>query len=61
MATASAEAPDEGRRLGGRLLQQAGRLVRGERVSLAEATGLPETVTIRATVGRRSLTKSIQL
>ena len=55
------EEPEERRRLGGRLLQQAGHLVRGERVSLAEATGLPENVTVRATIGGRILTKSIQL
>ncbi|SFP88333.1 hypothetical protein [Hymenobacter arizonensis] len=58
---ATADAPEERRRLGGRLLQQAGHLVRGERVSLAEVTGLPENVTVRATVGGRTLTKSIQL
>ena len=56
----AAEAPTE-RRLGGRLLQQAGHLVRGERVSLAEIAGLPETVTVHATVAGRKLTKSIQL
>ncbi len=60
-ALAETEAPAERRRLGGRLLQQAGHLVRGERVSLAEATGLPENVTLRATVAGRSITKSIQL
>ena len=58
---ATAEAPPERQRLGGRLLQQAGHLVRGERVSLAEVTGLPDNVTVRATVAGRSLTKSIQL
>ncbi|WP_310397848.1 hypothetical protein [Hymenobacter sp.] len=61
LGAARAAAPGERRRLGGRLLQQAGHLVRGERVSLAEVTGLPENVTLRATVGGRSLTKSIQL
>ncbi|WP_046242582.1 hypothetical protein [Hymenobacter terrenus] len=61
-ALAAAQAPrGERRRLGSRLLQQAGHLVRGERVSLAEVTGLPETVTVRATVAGRSVTKSIQL
>lgn len=49
------------RRLGGRLLQQAGNLVRGERVSLAEAAGLPENVTVQAVIGGRTITKSIQL
>ena len=58
---AATEAPAERRRLGGRLLQQAGNLVRGERISLAEVTGLPETLTVRATVAGHSLTKSIQL
>ena len=58
---AAANAPDEPRRLGGRLLQQAGHLVRGERISLAEVTGLPENVTLRATLAGRSLTKSIRL
>ncbi|MBF9220365.1 hypothetical protein [Hymenobacter ruricola] len=60
-AVASSEEPTERRRLGGRLLQQAGNLVRGERVSLAEAAGLPENVTVRASVGGRSISKSIQL
>ncbi|HEX8327464.1 MAG TPA: hypothetical protein VF629_07975 [Hymenobacter sp.] len=60
-ALAGLAEPEERRRLGGRLLQQAGHLVRGERVSLAEVTGLPENVTVRATVAGRSLTKSIQL
>ena len=58
---AAANTPDEPRRLGGRLLQLAGHLVRGERVSLAEVTGLPENVTLRATLAGRSLTKSIRL
>jgi hypothetical protein len=49
------------RRLGGRLLRQAGRLARGERLSLSELTGLPENVTVQAQVGNRTLTKSIQL
>ena len=60
-AMASAEAPTEHRGLGGRLLQQAGHLVRGERLSLAEATGLPANVTLRATFAGRSVSKSIQL
>jgi hypothetical protein len=58
---ASAEETTERRGLGGRLLQQAGHLVRGERLSLAEATGLPENVTLRATIGGRRVSKSIQL
>ena len=60
-ALALADAPADTRRLGGRLLQQAGHLMRGERLSLAEVTGLPENVTLRATVAGRSVTKSIQL
>ena len=59
VATAAAEAPRRG--LGGRLLQQAGHLVRGERVSLAEAAGLPENVTLNATIAGRRVSKSIQL
>ena len=61
VAAASAEPSEGRRRLGGRLLQQAGHLVRGERVSLAEITGLPENLTLQATVAGRSLTKTIQL
>jgi hypothetical protein len=60
-ALATLTEPEERRRLGGRLLQQAGHLVRGERVSLAEVTGLPENVTVKATVAGRSFNKSIQL
>ena len=60
-ALAANPEPAERQRLGGRLLQQAGRLVRGERVSLAEVTGLPENVTIQATVAGHRVTKSIQL
>jgi hypothetical protein len=46
-----------GLRLGG-LLHQADRLVHGE---LAEATGLPETVTLQARLGGRLVSKTIQL
>ena len=60
-ALAANPEPAERRRLGGRLLQQAGHLMRGERVSLAEVTGLPENVTIQATVAGHRVTKSIQL
>ncbi|MGY3087181.1 cytoskeletal protein RodZ [Hymenobacter sp. UYAg731] len=60
-ALAANPEPAERRRLGGRLLEQAGHLVRGERVSLAEVTGLPENVTIQATVAGHRVTKSIQL
>ncbi|GAB2870495.1 hypothetical protein [Hymenobacter ruber] len=58
---ASADETTERRGLGGRLLQQAGHLVRGERLSLAEATGLPENVTLRANIAGRHVSKSIQL
>ncbi|WP_201985477.1 hypothetical protein [Hymenobacter rubidus] len=60
-ALAAAEESAGRRSLGGRLLQQAGHLVRGERLSLAEATGLPENVTLRATVAGRTVSKSIRL
>ncbi len=59
-ALAAAGAPAE-RRLGGRLLLQVGHLVRGERLSLTEATGLSRNLTLQATVGGHRLTKSIQL
>ena len=60
-ALAEASAVAERRGLGGRLLQQAGHLARGERVSLAEVTGLPENVTLRATLAGRNISKSIRL
>jgi hypothetical protein len=60
-AVASAEEATERRGLGGRLLQQAGHLVRGERLSIAEATGLPENVTLRANIAGHRVSKSIQL
>ena len=47
-------------RLGG-LLRQADHLVHGESVSLAEATGLPETLTLHARLGGRTLSKTIDL
>ncbi|MDF7811670.1 hypothetical protein [Hymenobacter sp. YC55] len=60
-AVATADAAGNSRRsLGGILLRQARNAVKGERVSLAE-TGLPETVTVQARVGNRTLTKVIQL
>jgi len=55
--TAPAPARRRGLRLGG-LLRQADRLVHGE---LAEATGLPETVTLQAHLGGRLVSKTIQL
>lgn len=60
-ALAAAPAPAERQRLRRRLLLQAGHLVRGERLSLAEATGLADKVTVSATIGRRHFSKSIQL
>jgi hypothetical protein len=60
-AVAAADVANNSRRsLGGILLRQARNAVRGERVSLTE-TGLPETVTVQARVGNRTLTKVIQL
>ncbi len=47
-------------RLGG-LLRQADHLVHGEGVNLAEATGLPEAVTLQARLGGRLVSKTIQL
>ena len=47
-------------RLGG-LLRQADRLVHGEAVSLAEATGPAESLTVQARIGGRLLSKTIQL
>jgi hypothetical protein len=47
-------------RLGG-LLRQADRLVHGEGVNLAEATGLSQTVTVQARLGGRLVSKTIQL
>jgi hypothetical protein len=52
-----ATARRRGLRLGG-LLRQADRLVHGE---LAEATSLPESVTLQARLGGRVVSKTIQL
>jgi|GEM_PF-876880 len=64
VAAAPAEAPDAPRRshlrLGG-LLRQAGHALHGEQVNLAEATGLPETVTVQARLGDRLLSRTIRL
>jgi hypothetical protein len=59
VADAAPAAPTRrrGLRLGG-LLRQADRLVHGE---LAEATGLPESVTLQARLGGRVVSKTIQL
>jgi len=55
-----APARRRGLRLGG-LLRQADHLVHGESINLAEATGLPETVTLQARLGGRLVSKTIQL
>ena len=47
-------------RLGG-LLRQADHLVHGESVNLAEASSLPETVTLQAHLGGRLISKTIRL
>ena len=61
-AVASAAAATEERQgLGGRLLRQVGHAVRGERLSLSEVTGLPENLTLEATIAGRRVSKSIQL
>ncbi len=63
VATAPSPAADQPRRrlrLGG-LLRQADHLVHGEPVSLAEATGLPESLTMQARLGSRTVSKTIQL
>jgi hypothetical protein len=63
-AAAPAEAPDAPQRphfrLSG-LLRQASHALHGEQVSLAEATGLPETVTVQAHLGDRVLSRTIRL
>ncbi|MCC2544816.1 hypothetical protein LJY25_00030 [Hymenobacter sp. BT175] len=56
---ASAEEPARRTRFGA-VLKQAHNALRGEQVSLAEA-GLPESLTVQARVGSRTLTKTIQL
>ena len=61
VASAAAVATEERRGLGGRLLRQVGHAVRGERLSLSEVTGLPENLTLEATIGGRRVSKSIQL
>ncbi len=62
VAVATAAAATEARPgLGGRLLRQVGHAVRGERLSLAEVTGLPENLTLEATIAGRRVSKSIQL
>ncbi|MGI4762925.1 MAG: hypothetical protein ACRYF0_19595 [Janthinobacterium lividum] len=63
-AVVAAAEPEPSRRprlrLGG-LLRQADHLVHGEPVSLAEATGLAETVTVQARFGSRVVSKTVQL
>jgi len=56
----AADQPRRRLRLGG-LLRQADHLVHGESVSLAEATGLPESLTVQARLGGRLVSKTIQL
>lgn len=56
----AADQPRRRLRFGG-LLRQADHLVHGEPVSLAEATGLPESLTMQARLGGRTLSKTIQL
>lgn len=56
----AADQPRRRLRLGG-LLRQADHLMHGEPVSLAEATGLPESLTVQARLGGRSVSKTIQL
>ena len=60
VATAAA-AIQERQGLGGRLLRQVGHAVRGERISLSEVTGLPQILTLDATIAGRHVSKSIQL
>ncbi|GAA4023825.1 hypothetical protein GCM10022409_04640 [Hymenobacter glaciei] len=61
-AVATAAAATEDRPgLGGRLLRQVGHAVRGERISLSEVTGLPQNLTLEATIAGRHVSKSIQL
>jgi hypothetical protein len=59
-ATEPTTSPRRRLRLGG-LLRQADHLVHGEPVSLAEATGLAQTVTVQARLGGRTLSRTIQL
>ena len=47
--------------LGGRLLHQVGHLLRHERLSMAEVTGLPANLTVEASLAGRRVSKSIQL
>ena len=64
VVAATEPTPAPARRRGlrlGSLLRQADHLVHGESVNLAEATGLPETVTVQARLGGRLLSKTIQL
>ena len=60
VAAATARASQQ-RGLGGRLLHQAGHLLRGERLSLSEVTSLPESLTVEASLAGRRVSKTIQL
>ncbi len=61
VAASATPAPRRPRLRLGNLLREAGHLARGEQVSLAEATGLPESLTLRASLGGRSVSKTIEL
>ncbi|WP_151088604.1 hypothetical protein [Hymenobacter baengnokdamensis] len=61
VVVAAHSAPARPRLRFGSLLRQADHLVHGEAVSLAEATGLPETLTVQARLGGRVLSRTIQL
>ena len=59
--TVAAPGPPRRRlRLGG-LLRQADHLVHGEPVSLTDATGPPQSLTVEASLGGRTLSKTIRL
>jgi hypothetical protein len=60
VADATPTPPRRRLRLGG-LLRQADHLVHGESVNLAEATNLPESVTLQAHLGGRLISKTIRL
>lgn len=61
VAASAPPAPRRPRLRLGNLLREAGHLARGEQVSLAEAAGLPESLTLRASLGGRSVSKTIEL
>ena len=63
VAAADAEpASDQRPRRGlGNLLRRAGRLAQDQAAGLADATGLPDNLTVQARLGGRTLSKTIQL